>query len=168
MKTDIIIRNAGGCVRIHPTGPETFDLVGHPDAISDLLTILPGWEPQENQTGSAGESLVRLLYLAAADPDEPVHAPRLVSHKEMQDRTLTENPIVLFQIRDTSVSDEDGEAGWRTINVMIDDDEVTRFVEQQRHRYPVGAENRDWRGYVVPCVGRLVNVVKQARDLTNA
>lgn len=167
MKTDIIIRTAAGFVRLNPTGPETFDLVGPETAVNDVIDLIPAWEPADNQTGSAGDALVHLLYLRANDTTEE-RAPKLVSHKEMQDRTLTENPIVLFQVRDTSITDEDGEAGWRTVNVMIDDDDVTKFVEQQRHRYPVAAENRDWRGYVVPCVGHLHSVVKRARDLANA
>jgi hypothetical protein len=166
MKTDIIIRTADGCVRLAPTSPETFDLVGHPDAINNLLTTLPAWEPEDNQTGSAGDGLVRLLYLAAKD-DEAAPLPRLVSHKEMQDRTLLESPIVLFQIRNEWNEGEDAPE-WETDRVMIDDDDVERFVEQQRHRYPAKREGVTWRSFAVPCVGRLVNVVKHARDLTNA
>lgn len=161
MKTDIIIRTPDGCVRYQPTGPETFTLVGIPGAITALRDLLPVLEAREdNQIGIAGDGLVHLLYLKANEPED--HEPRLVSHKEMQDRTLLDAPIVLFQLRD----EDDGD--WRTDRVLIDDDDLERFVGQQRHRYPVDQDGKRWRGFAVPMNGRLVNVVKQARDLANA
>jgi len=81
----------------------------------------------------------------------------LKSHKQMQDETLTENPIVLLQTK------YDEEAPWTTERVFIDDDDLRRFLAPQKHRYPDDQENEIWRAYVVPCSGQLAVIVKAAR-----
>jgi hypothetical protein len=161
MKTDIVIRTQYGPVLLNPTTPETFDLVGPPLAVEEVQNQLPAWFPAGNAIAEAADNLARLLYLRAADTeDRPT--PKLVSHETMQKRTLTENPIVLFQVRDDAAAD------WRTDRVMIDDDDLNRFVENQPHRYQAEHKDLYWRGFVVPCVGHLAAVVKQARDIANA
>jgi len=81
----------------------------------------------------------------------------LKSHKQIQDETLTENPIVLLQTK------YDEEQPWVTERVFIDDDDLTRYLAPQKYRYPDDHENESWRGYVVPCSGFLAAIVKEAR-----
>ena len=91
--------------------------------------------------------------------NQPSQIPKgtLKSHKQMQDETFTENPIVLLQTK------YDEEAPWATERVFIDDDDLRRFLAPQKYRYPDGQENETWRGYVVPCSGHLADIVSHAR-----
>lgn len=86
------------------------------------------------------------------------------THKQMQDATLTENPLVALMTRD----ENGGRNAWRTDRVFIDDDEAEAFIAPQRHRYPEETRETQWKLYAIPCAGTLAEIVKEARDAAEA
>lgn len=190
MKTALLIKTAAGLVGLRPTDPETFELVGPPKAIESAQKLMPMLEPTGNKIAEMGDSFVHALYQSAND-----QAPRpnpLVSHEEMQKRTLLDRPIVLFQIRGQfadmletlrnvmneshdeaaantakGLIDDIEETGWITERVFIDDQESTDYVAVQRHRYPEEDENEAWRFYAVSAERSLNQAARDARDISN-
>lgn len=160
MKNDIIIRNRGGLLAVVANIAGTFQLRGPKEALAIVQEAAPVLEAGDNPMEVLGDCLTRMAAMGAKEEAED-NLPRLVSHKEMQERTLLENPIVLFQYRATE------EDAWETDCVLIDDDEGDRLVANQRHRYPGDQVNKTWRIYAVPVRGRLVRIVKQAREIEN-
>lgn len=86
------------------------------------------------------------------------------THKQMQDATLTENPLVALMTRD----ENGGRNAWRVDRVFIDDDEADEYMAPQRYRYPEDERDVNWKLYAIPCAGTLAEIVKEARDAAEA
>lgn len=190
MKTALLIKTAAGLVGLRPTDPETFDLVGQPESIEAAKKLMPMLERTGNKIADMGDSFVHALYQSAND--QAPAAAALVSHAEMQKRTLLDRPVVLFQIRGPfadmletlrnvmgesndeaaantakSLIDDIEKSGWITDRVFIDDQEANDFVAVQRHRYPEEDEGEAWRFYAVSAERSLNQAVRDARDISN-
>lgn len=120
----------------------------------------------------------------------------MLTHEEIQKRTLTENPLVLLQTRETasldtirdhlrgiidgsldeaavnsaqlSLDELDESDLWKTERIFIDPREAERFVEAQPHRYAPNFKNERWRFFTGIAEGVLVDVVKATRAAANA
>ncbi len=192
MKTDITIRTARGLARLVITGQNTFDLRGNPEAVQEIQDQAPVFQPTGNPLDVLPDALGRLLFTEAAGFEGPDRQAPLVSQEELVRRTLTENPLVLFQTIDQGIADarehlegikneSHDEAAvnsaslaldaledcWTTQRVFLDPEEAKAFVAAQPHRYAADDEDTKWRFYTGIADGVLKRVAKEARDLAN-
>lgn len=162
MKTTLQIATPHGRAGLVPLSEETFQLIGPQRAIDFVREIAPALLDPEVPIAAAGDALARVFYVGATTAEQ---RPTMVSQEEMQDRTLLDNPIVLFQTKRELDESTDGIMmfEWVTERVFLDDDEGQAWIDQQRHRYPKEEEQRSYRLYAVPAQGALAEVLRNAR-----
>lgn len=194
MKNDIVIHTELGPVILAVTTPTTFDLRGPREAIESLQGLAPVLQTEGNSTDIAGDVLARVVYHTANEGLDSLRRERkLMDHEALKLETFTENPVVLFQVREelTEIREQwarvcencdipassrtfekmqaalDEADAWKTIGVFIDPEEAQDFARIQRHRYSEANEGKTWRTYCGVANGALKAACRLARDLDN-